>query len=48
MTPELIAAIQKALDAQFDAGKAVGALECLMLPLIPKPAEDQPPEKEPG
>lgn len=47
MTAELLAAIQKALHAQFEAGKAVGALECLMLPLMPKPAEDQPTEKGP-
>lgn len=47
MTAELIAAIQKALHAQFEAGKAVGALECLMLPLMPKPAEEQTTENDP-
>ena len=39
MTPELIAAIQTALGKQFEAGKAVGVLEHLMLQAMPKPAE---------
>jgi len=38
MTPVILTAIQRALNAQFEAGKAVGALEYLMTQNA-KPAE---------
>lgn len=46
MTHELITAIQNALSAQFNAGKAVGILEHLMLQAMPK-AEAPAPEATP-
>lgn len=45
MTPELIAAIQAALSKQFEAGKAMGVLEHLMLQAMPKPDEPSPEAK---
>lgn len=41
MNPEVLAAMQRALDAQFQAGKAVGALEAL-INQIPKPIIETP------
>jgi len=47
MNPEIITAIQNALGKQFEAGKAMGVLEHLMVQAMPKPAETEPPEAEP-
>lgn len=39
MSTEIIQALQAALDAQFKAGAAVGRLETLMAPIMPKHAD---------
>lgn len=39
MTPEIIQALQAALDAQFKSGAAIGKLETLIAQATPKPAE---------
>lgn len=44
MNPEILAAFQRALDAQFQAGKTVGALELLITQSIKTEKVEHPPE----
>ena len=41
MTPEIIQALQAALDAQFKAGAAIGKLETLIAQAMPAPETAQ-------
>ena len=47
MTPDILQAIQAALDAQFKAGAAIGKLETMIAQAMPKP-EETPAESPPA
>ncbi len=44
MNPEILAAFQRALDAQFQAGKTIGALELLITQSTKTEVVEAPPE----
>lgn len=46
MSPEIAAALQRVLDCQFQAGRALGLLEATLTAQTPKPTETTPQEKQ--